>query len=211
MIDIILSFKVPNLDCLCVIFAEDGKSIISGWSDGKIRAFKPQSGALLYVINDAHRDGVTVLAATRDSQALISGGVDGQIRVWSLGRTQKLVATMKEHKTRITAIHLNSENTAVASSSDDGSCIIWNLTRYNRSLAVYSSTQFKSIAFHPDSSQFITGGTDRKLTYWDVADGNPIRTIDGLSGSINSLAISRAGDFIVSGNEEKQVFRICFC
>ena len=32
----------------------DGKSIISGWSDGKIRAFGPQSGKLLYTILDAH-------------------------------------------------------------------------------------------------------------------------------------------------------------
>jgi len=196
---------VPNLDCLCVIFAEDGKSIISGWNDGKIRAFKPQSGALLYVINDAHRDGVTVLAATRDCQALISGGVDGQIRVWSLGRTQKLVATMKEHRARINAINLNTENTLLASASDDGSCIVWNLTRYTRSVAVFASTQFKSVAFHPDSSQIISGGTDRKLTYWDVADGNPIRTIEGIPGSINTLAVAASGDFFMSGNNEKQV------
>jgi hypothetical protein len=32
----------------------DGGSIVSGWSDGKIRAFAPQSGRLLYTINDAH-------------------------------------------------------------------------------------------------------------------------------------------------------------
>lgn len=28
----------------------DGKSIVSGWTDGKVRAFLPQSGRLLYVI-----------------------------------------------------------------------------------------------------------------------------------------------------------------
>lgn len=29
----------------------DGKSIITGWTDGKVRAFTPQSGKLLYVID----------------------------------------------------------------------------------------------------------------------------------------------------------------
>jgi WD40 repeat protein len=32
----------------------DGKSIVTGWSDGKLRAFTPQKGKLLYLIKDAH-------------------------------------------------------------------------------------------------------------------------------------------------------------
>jgi hypothetical protein len=56
---------------------QDGRSIISGWSDGRIRAFGPQSGKLLYTINDAHFKGVTALAATSDSCRIISGGEEG--------------------------------------------------------------------------------------------------------------------------------------
>lgn len=57
---------------------QDGKSIISGWSDGKIRAFGPQSGKLLYTINDAHHKAVTALATTSDSKRVISGGEEGE-------------------------------------------------------------------------------------------------------------------------------------
>jgi hypothetical protein len=42
----------------------DGKSILSGWNDGKVRAFLPQSGKLFYAINDAHNHGVTAIAST---------------------------------------------------------------------------------------------------------------------------------------------------
>lgn len=45
---------------------KDGKTIISGWSDGKIRAFLPQSGKLKYVIHNAHNNGVTAMTATSD-------------------------------------------------------------------------------------------------------------------------------------------------
>eukprot|EP00667_Euglena_gracilis_P013691 EG_transcript_14150 len=51
----LLRIQVQNLECNCVCFSPDGKSIVSGWSDGKIRAFGPQSGKLLYVIHDAHK------------------------------------------------------------------------------------------------------------------------------------------------------------
>ena len=52
--------------------------MVSGWSDGKIRAFGPQSGKLLYTINDAHHKGVTALATSADSGRLISGGGEGE-------------------------------------------------------------------------------------------------------------------------------------
>ena len=64
----------------------DGKSIVSGWSDGKIRAFLPQSGRLMYVINDAHIHGCTSLTCTSDCQRIISGGSEGEVRVWEIGK-----------------------------------------------------------------------------------------------------------------------------
>jgi WD40 repeat protein len=57
---------------------QDGKTIISGWSDGKIRGFGPQSGKLLYTINDAHHKAVTAIAVTSDSSRIISGGEEGE-------------------------------------------------------------------------------------------------------------------------------------
>jgi hypothetical protein len=33
---------------------------------------------------------------------------------------------------------------------------------------LFASTQFQAIVYHPDQSQLLTTGTDRKLTYWYV-------------------------------------------
>ena len=40
----LLRIQVKGLECHCLHFMDDGASIISGWNDGKIRAFYPQSG-----------------------------------------------------------------------------------------------------------------------------------------------------------------------
>lgn len=65
----------------------DGKTIISGWSDGKIRAFLPQSGKLAYVINDAHKTlEVTAIATSVDCSKIVSGGIDGEIRLWNISK-----------------------------------------------------------------------------------------------------------------------------
>ena len=65
---------MPNLECHCVTFMGDGRSIVSGWNDGKIRAFLPQSGKLMYVISDAHIHGVTSITTTSDYKRIVSGG-----------------------------------------------------------------------------------------------------------------------------------------
>ena len=64
-----------NVFPICGIFTDE--VIISGWSDGKIRVFLPQSGKLLYVINDAHNHGCTSVTITSDGERIISGGAEG--------------------------------------------------------------------------------------------------------------------------------------
>ncbi len=78
---------------------QDGSSIISGWSDGKIRAFGPQSGKLLFTIHDAHHQGVTAIQGLGDSRHVVSGGGEGLVRLWAINpNSQTMVASMKEHK-----------------------------------------------------------------------------------------------------------------
>lgn len=201
----LLRIQVPNMECYCADFMRDGRSIISGWSDGKIRSFFPQSGKLNYVINDAHKDGVTALAMTSDCARIISGGMTGEVRVWRIGRqTQTMDASLKEHRGRVWQIKVTADDTKAVSASSDGSCIIWDLNSKSRSLCLFESTLFKSIVYHPDESQLLTTGSDRKIAYWDTFDGQAIRVLEGsVEGELTTLSISKSGSHYVSGGEER--------
>ncbi|XP_053939279.1 cilia- and flagella-associated protein 52 isoform X3 [Cuculus canorus] len=73
----LLRIVVHNSTCHAIDILSDGNSIISAWDDG-IRSFTARSGRLMYMINDAHRLGVTAIAATSDGKRIISGGGEGQ-------------------------------------------------------------------------------------------------------------------------------------
>ena len=75
---------------------QNGHSIISGWNDGKIRAFAPQSGKLLYTIHDAHKGAVTAIAGTPDSNRIISGGELGTVRIWAIGPNSQVMQASKK-------------------------------------------------------------------------------------------------------------------
>lgn len=201
----LLRIQVPNMECYCLDFMRDGRSIVSGWSDGKVRAFLPQSGKLLYVINDAHKNGVTAMAMASDCGRIVTGGMEGEVRVWRIGRqTQTMDASLKEHRGRVWCIKIRADDSQAVSASSDGSCIIWDLNTKTRSLCLFESTLFKSLVYHPDESQLLTTGSDRKIGYWDTFDGQAIRVLEGSEeGELTTLSISKSGSHYVSGGEER--------
>ncbi len=79
------------------------------WACAPGRRYGPQSGRPAYTIHDAHRGGVTALAAAEDGARLVSGGGDGTVRVWRVGGASRdLLASMKEHTGRVTALRLTA-------------------------------------------------------------------------------------------------------
>jgi WD40 repeat protein len=185
----------------------DGKSIYSGWHDGKIRTFLPQSGRLLYAINDCHANGVTSICATSDGRKIVSGGMNGEIRVWKIvNQSQTMETSLKEHRGRVFSIVVNSQNDRAVSASADGSCIIWDIINYVRTACLFERTLFKQIVYHPEESQILTTGTNKKITYWDVTDYTEIRSVDAtLEGSVNSLSMFNSGEFFVSAGDDREV------
>lgn len=203
----LLRITVPNMTCHGIDFMRDGKSIISAWDDGKIRAFAPESGRLMYTINSAHRIGVTAIATTSDCKRIISGGGEGEVRVWQIGgQTQKLEEALKEHKSSVSCIRVKKNNEECVTASTDGTCIIWDLVRLRRNQMILANTLFQCVCYHPEEFQIITSGTDRKIAYWEVFDGSVIRELEGsLSGSINGMDITQEGGHFVTGGHDHLV------
>lgn len=207
----ILRIQVPNLECFCCGITTSGSTIVSGWDDGKVRAFYPESGRLKFVIADAHAERVTALACVDDDSRppwrLVTGGQDGRVRVWSITSShQTLVHSMKEHRGAVSAIRINREGTQAVSSSADGSCIVWDLRRHVRLMAFFEPTIFAGAVYHPDESQILTCGTNHKIAYWDAVDGTCIRVIDGsLTSAMTALDIDADGEYFVTGSEDKSL------
>jgi WD40 repeat protein len=203
----LLRIQVPTVVCKCICFSKDGKSILSGWSDGKVRSFGPQSGKLLFVINDAHSGDVSSIAACNDMQRIVTGGSDGCVRVWRVSKQSRvMIASMKEHKASINTISVRSNDSECVTSSSDGSCIVWDLQKNLRNNSLFASTFFKAALYTPDESQILTAGTDRKVTNWDTFDGSAIRIVDGSSSAdVNALSISTDGQVFVSGGGDRLI------
>lgn len=205
----LLRVQLPNLECLCCCVTPSGGTIISGWDDGKIRAFYPETGRLKFIINDAH-DKVTSLSVCGNDNVspwrLVSGGAEGKVRVWNItSATQSMAVSLKEHRGSVNCIRMNRDGTQCVSASADGSCIVWDMERYVRITAFFEQNMFESILYHPDESQFLTCGSNHKISYWDATDGQAIRVILGADESVTTLDVDPSGEFFISGAFDKVV------
>lgn len=206
----LLRIQVPNMECLCTLVSPSGSTILSGWDDGKIRAFFPETGRIRFVIPDAHQEKVTALAiADNDSRypwRIVSGGAEGKVRIWNVSSShQTLLASLKEHRGPINCVKINQDATQCISASSDGSCIVWDLQRYVRITALFEPNVFESVLYHPDESQMLTCGSNHKISYWDATDGQVIRVIEGGEDCMTALDVLPSGEFFVSGSKDKLI------
>jgi WD40 repeat protein len=113
-----------------------------------------------------------------------------------------MIVSLKEHKASVSSIKIRPDGKECVSASDDGSCIIWDIARGSRLQAMFAPTMFKDVLYHPDESQLLTCGSDRKLTYWDAYDGTAIRIVEGSRYELNALDIDPEGVKFVSGGND---------
>lgn len=203
----LLRIEVPRMTCNSVFVMRDGRSILSGWNDGKIRAHTPETGKPLYIIEDCHYSGVTAIAATTDCMRVITGGAEGNVRVWNVSVTvQNLVQTMKEHRGAVTSICMKSDNTECVTSGVDGFCIVWSLATFQRVQAVLMNAFIEAVCYGPGEYQIITAGSNRTVNWYEVVEGTPIRCIAASeSGAINAMDTTDDAKTFVTGSSDKLV------
>ncbi|XP_032419232.1 cilia- and flagella-associated protein 52 [Xiphophorus hellerii] len=201
-----LRITVPNVTCNAIDFMHDDCSIISAWSDGNIRRFG-MKGQLMVVINNAHRQGVTAIAGTKDSKRIISGGGEGKMHVWELlPHTHQILNIMVGHRRPVSCLRMKSDDKECVTVSSDGFCIIWDLVHFHARQKIKTDTLFRTVCYHPDGYQIVTCGTDGKVIYWDVMGGTNIREReDAETGVYNSIHTTQEGSHFVTGGEDKRV------
>ncbi|KAL0233659.1 hypothetical protein PCE1_002169 [Barthelona sp. PCE] len=204
----LIRIMVPNERCLCLTFTCDSSAIISGWSDGKIRAFGPKSGKLLWTINDAHEEVTAVCAGFNSGDLLLSGGSKGSVRVWRVSRhVQTFVAELKEHSGRITDLTLRSDELEAVSTSADGSCVVWDMTRLSRRITMLESTFFETVSYGATEGHIVCGTSDQRLIYYDAYNGSIIRELK-VPTALTSLHFDHTEEDFVFGGTDSNVYVI---
>ncbi len=90
----------------------DGKKVLTGGADGKVKVWDADAHKLLSTIDADHTGGVTAITISPDGNLFVTGGVDKKVRGWDANGT--LLKTVDAHDGAVTTILFRAEPPAAA-------------------------------------------------------------------------------------------------
>ena len=204
-----------------LLFSQDGKTFMSGHSDGMVYQWATTSGDWLAtftvdatdrkrppgLLNAAKRElrGFRPGAEYIDTIALSSSGetlasashVDHRriIRLWHLETGRVLLALRN-----LTTSVFSADGSMLASANDNETIQLWDMNT-GTSLSTFSvKGGISRLVFSPDRKTLAVEGQDANLRLWDIPTRDLCTTITGYMDSVGALAYSPDNTTLASGH-----------
>jgi len=180
-----------------VAFSRDGQFLVSAAYDATVRIWPLNgSGAPVIVTLPTPLNGVAIAP---DGE-IAAGGANG--RVYLLGLDGEKRGEVEVAEMPIISVAISPDGALVAAAGIRGSVGV--IERKDRKLArtlVGPGLPVWSVAFFPDNSTLLTGGTDRMVRRWNALSGDHIGTVP-MGAQENTLAA-------YAGERGAEVYKAC--
>ncbi|KAG7492241.1 hypothetical protein MATL_G00011750 [Megalops atlanticus] len=211
-------------------FNNEGTLLAVGLSDGTIKVYSLDSGSLVQTLKD--RDSilsplpVTALRFTVSLQShslLLATYASGNVRCWYVwardyiwGLREVGESNVREEGQRQTlSLSLSTSGETMATGGSDSVIHLYDLHTHQR-LHTYSASSNRTVMdghrfrvfavnFHPNRErEFISGGWDNTVQFWDTRQQNSVRMVLGPHVCGDCLQIDPVANHILSGSWRKE-------
>lgn len=174
-----------------MVFAPDGKTLITGAGKGTIRFWDVASGEETAKI-EKHRYAVWALAVSKDGKQLASSD-SGVVRVWDV-KSRELLKELKGDHDQIRYLSFSPNGKNLASTTFWGPSVLWDVTK-GEPVCTWDVVEKKeadelekamarlgegvdrigNIAFSPDGKWLVAGWTDGTIRFCNPETGKEVR------------------------------------
>ena len=194
-----------------VIFARDGRHLISASDDKTVRVWDVETGEIVRIIRGQIGEGdegkIFAAALSPDNRMLAVGGYPSRwgIRLIDF-QTGKVIRLLKGHTNVIFDIAFSPDGSQLISGGGDFTARIWDV-RSGRNLHILEghTDSIYTATFSPDGKVAVTGSDDDTLKLWNVTSGELITTMLGHNDDVLSAAFTPDGRYILSGSSDKTI------
>src|SRR5439155_3457161 len=154
--------------------------------------------------------GVHSIAFSADGERLASAGGDGAVKVWN-SKTGKVTQILKQaHDGNVISVAFHPDGEHLASVGVDKKVKVWDLTTEHMVCerpcdAIHSFGTAYVVAFSPLDANHVASGSGGRLMVWNWKTGETLHTFPGNETDRISVAFSRDGRRLASGNWEGSV------
>ncbi|MDM9385148.1 NB-ARC domain-containing protein [Chlorogloeopsis sp. ULAP01] len=197
-----------------IALSPDGKMLTSGSEDHTVKLWNIYTGECLKTF-EGHTNRVFSVAFSPQGNVLVSGSHDNTVRLWDI-TTGQAMKTMQGHSSWIFSVAFSPQGDYLASGSHDQTVKLWSASTGEcfRTFQGYTN-QVLSVAFSPipptplhkggEGGILASGSHDHTVRLWDVSTGVVLKTIQGHTNWVYSVAFSPQGNLLVSGSGDRTI------
>src|SRR5262249_18349612 len=146
------------------------------------------------------------IALTADGKHLLTASRDKTAKVWDL-TTKESVMTFPDHQAAVYGVAVKADSKVGYSAGDDKQLRAWNAVaegKQVRAAGGNNATVLKLIA-HAKQPLLITASADKTVRVWNADNGAAVKTLDGLTDQVFTVALSADGTLVAAGSYAGEV------
>jgi WD40 repeat protein len=186
-----------------VAFSPDGKHLLSGGRDRSVRLWAAEGAMLLHTFQ-GHAGYVSSVAFDPSGNRAASAGAGGAIKLWSVRDRSEQPSIDDAHDHYVGALAFtpgplgwsDGNRGDLVSCGGDGAARVWDASTRSvvRTLRA-TGKPLDCVAFTSGGRRIAAGAADGRLTWWDAATGEELRSLQCQPGEVTRFAIAaEAGD-----------------
>ncbi|KAL7904675.1 WD40-repeat-containing domain protein [Trichoderma velutinum] len=221
----ISTFEGHSDEVVSVAWSPDTVHIASGSNDNSIKVWDETTGACTLTLN-GHNSAVRSIAWSPNTLRLASASLDNTIKIWDTSSGQCTI-TLEGHEHSVTEVSWSPDAAWLISASDDRTIKTWDpATGQCLSTLTGHESPAKTVLAVPkvgklplgqlvsllpskgekdDATVIASGSQDRTVKLWDPETGLCIKTLEGHTGEIWSVAWAPDQKHVASASDDSSV------
>jgi WD40 repeat protein len=182
-------------------FAPSGERLVSGSSDGIVRAWNVQTGALLRAM-DGRLESITSMAVSPDGRYAAAGSLSGEAVIWDIDRGTRL-STLSGHTHNIVSVVFSTDGSRLLTGSIDGTVRMWDPMTGNEMRRLAHTGPVTAVRVNVDGTRVLSSSLLSERNYdggakiWDFASGELLLTIRTPGLPLTSVTFTSDGQSVV--------------
>jgi len=184
-----------------VSFAPDGdRFAAAGLYSSTGEVWQTDTGAALFTL-EGHHTRLRSVAYSQYGEWLATGDRDGEI-VLHDPVDGKPSFSLQSVNGEIYVITFSPDGLLMAVGTSKGYIELWNLEERSFEGSWSIGSPVTGLAYSVDGSMIISSANDGTVRFWDAMTNKRLITLQGHSGSINSISLSRDGTTLASASND---------
>jgi RNA polymerase sigma factor (sigma-70 family) len=181
-----------------VVFSPDGKMLVSGGRDDRVKLWDVASGRRLHTL-ERHYSWVETLAVSPDGRTVASSGQDGLIRLWD-AVSGKDACPQVGHKHTVSLTALTPDGKTAVTAGWDNTLRWWDMSKGREIRVVELPRSLMGLAISPDGKTVLGALHEEFLHTWDLTTGRESTPTNLPRQKVGALAFTPDGKQFVSAS-----------